>query len=131
MTVREHLKQFVVTFTRDILAMWFAFWDRRVRWYAKLVIASGVVYMLSPLDLISDTVPFWGQIDDIVVLRISYLISKKIVDPVVLDDCRSRATRYLDTGMVKKMYFVSVMILVWGIVLLLMGRYLARKFGKL
>lgn len=110
--------------------MWFALWDRRVRWYVKLVIAFGVVYIVSPYDLISDTRLFWGQIDDLVVLRVSYLISRKIIDPVILDECRSRATRYLDAGSVNKRYYVSVMLLVWGFVLLLIGRYLTHKLGR-
>ncbi len=110
--------------------MWFAFWDRRVRWYVKLVLAFGVFYIVSPYDLIPDTVWFWGQIDDIVVLRVSYLISRKIIDPVILDECRSRASNYLNTGAANKLYFVSAMLLVWGFVLLLIGRYLTHKLGK-
>jgi len=131
MTIREYLKQFIVSFTREVLAMWFAFRDRRVHWYVKLVIAFGVLYTLSPYDLISDTVPIWGQVDDIIVLRISYLVSRKIIDPLVLDECRSRATAFLDTGKTNRVYYVSVVLLVWGAALLLMGRFLARKFAKL
>jgi uncharacterized membrane protein YkvA (DUF1232 family) len=130
MTIREHLKQFVVSFTREILAMWFAFWDRRVSWYVKFVLAFGVVYIVSPYDLIPDTKLFWGQIDDIVVLRVSHLISRKIIDPVILDECRSRATKYLATGAANKLYFFSAMFLVWGFVLFLVGRYLTHKLGK-
>lgn len=130
MTIREHLKQYVVTFTREILAMWFAFWDRRVRWHVKLVLLLGVGYIVSPYDLIRDTTLIWGQIDDIVVLRVSYLISRKIIDPAIFDECRARATNYLDNGATNKLYFFSVLFLVWGLVLLLLGRYLTHKLGR-
>jgi len=85
--------------------MWFVFGDRRVRWYVKLILLFAVTYVVSPYDMIKDTVPFWGQIDDIVVLRISYVISRKIIDPVILDDCRARANRFLEAGMANRLRF--------------------------
>jgi uncharacterized membrane protein YkvA (DUF1232 family) len=71
MTIRGSLQQAVKSFSREVLAMWFAFWDGCVRWYVKLILLFAVAYVASPYDLINDAVPFWGQIDDLVVLRIS------------------------------------------------------------
>ncbi len=111
--------------------MWFAFWDRCVRWYVKLILLFAIAYVVSPYDLINDTVPFWGQLDDIVVFRISYLISRKIIDPVILDDCREQAAKYLDADMANKLRFVAALILVWSFALFLFAKYLVRKIGKL
>ena len=130
MTICEHIKKSITSFTREILAMVFAFMDRRVRWYVKLVLVIGVLYIVSPYDLVSDTRFFWGQIDDLVVLRITYLIAKKIIDPAIMDECRERAARYLDAGTTGKLYYVSTIILIWGAVLLVIGRYLTRKIGR-
>ncbi len=130
MIIRGNLQKAVKSFSKEVLAMWFAFWDRCVSWYVKLVLLFAVAYVVSPYDVIKDTVPFWGQIDDIVVLRIGYLISRKIMDPVILDDCRVRATKFLDAGMANKLRFVSALILVWGFVLFLFAKYLVHKIGK-
>jgi len=59
---------------------------------------------------------------DILVLRISYQISRKIIDPVILDDCRERAAKYLDSGMANKLRFVAALILVWGFALFLFAK---------
>ena len=129
-TVLGSLRKAVKSFSIEVLAMWFAFWDRRVPWYVKLILLFAVAYVVSPYDLIKDTVPFWGQIDDIVVLRIIYLISRKMIDPAILGDCRERAIKYLDAGMANKLRFVAALMLVWGFVLFLLARYLVHKIGN-
>jgi len=131
MTIRERLQKAVKSFSIEVLAMWFALWDRCVRWYVKLILLFAIAYVASPYDLINDTVPFWGQIDDIVVLRISYLISRKIIDPVILDDCRERAAKYLGAGTANKRRFVSAIILVWSFAIFFFAKYLVHKIGKL
>ena len=131
MIIRAMLRKAFKSFSVEVLAMWFAFWDRRVQWYVKVILLLGIVYVVSPYDLIKDSLPFWGQIDDIIVLRISYVVSRMIIDPVVLDDCREWATKFLDTGRANKLRFVAGLLLVWGLVLFLFARYLVHKIGKL
>ena len=129
-TICGSLQKAVKLFSTEVLAMWFAFSYRRVPWYVKLILLFAVAYVVSPYDLIKDTVPFRGQIDDIVVLRISYLITRKMIDPAILGDCRERAIKYLDAGMGNKLRFVAALMLVWGFVLFLFARYLVHKIGN-
>ncbi|HUJ18839.1 MAG TPA: DUF1232 domain-containing protein [Nitrospirota bacterium] len=131
MNIRENLQKAVKSFSVEVLAMWLASRDRCVRWYVKLILLFAIAYVVSPYDLINDRVPFWGQVDDIVVLRISYVICRKIIDPVILDDCRERATRFLDAGTANKLRFIAALILVWGFVIFLIAKYLVHKIGKL
>ena len=45
------------------------FQDRRVPLHLKLVLIFALVYVLSPIDLIPDWIfPFFGEIDDLIVL---------------------------------------------------------------
>lgn len=37
---------------------------RHAPWYVKLIVAAGVLYLLSPIDLIPDFIPVIGQLDD-------------------------------------------------------------------
>lgn len=37
---------------------------RHAPWYVKLTVAAGVLYLLSPIDLIPDFIPVLGQLDD-------------------------------------------------------------------
>jgi uncharacterized membrane protein YkvA (DUF1232 family) len=42
--------------------------DRRVAAIDKLLVAAAVVYILTPVDLIPDFIPFLGEVDDVFLL---------------------------------------------------------------
>jgi uncharacterized membrane protein YkvA (DUF1232 family) len=41
---------------------------RHAPWYVKLLIAAGLLYLLSPIDLIPDFIPVLGQLDDVILI---------------------------------------------------------------
>jgi uncharacterized membrane protein YkvA (DUF1232 family) len=45
--------------------------DKRVNIVDKLLVAGAVAYILSPLDLVPDFIPFLGQVDDIYLLMMA------------------------------------------------------------
>lgn len=47
------------------------FLDRRVSLLDKALVAGAIAYIVSPLDLIPDFIPFLGQVDDVFVLMAS------------------------------------------------------------
>lgn len=51
--------------------------DRRVSNVDKLIVVGAIVYIITPIDLIPDFIPFLGQVDDIylLVLSLTRLIS--------------------------------------------------------
>jgi uncharacterized membrane protein YkvA (DUF1232 family) len=51
--------------------------DRRVSRTDKLLVAAAIAYILAPIDLIPDVIPFLGQVDDLylLVLALQRLIS--------------------------------------------------------
>lgn len=59
-----HLPNFVRLFMR-------LYGDARVSLFAKLVPVAAVAYVLSPLDFLPDYFPFFGQIDDVVLIVLS------------------------------------------------------------
>ena len=54
-----------------------------------------LAYTASPIDLIPDGLMFFGQIDDLIVVRFSYALLKTIIDPAVLEDCREQSQALL------------------------------------
>lgn len=38
---------------------------RHAPWYVKVVVTAGLLYLLSPIDLIPDFLPVIGQLDDL------------------------------------------------------------------
>lgn len=57
----RHLPQFVRLY-------WRLLWDRRVSIWPKALLVLSVLYVLSPVDLIPDVLPFIGEVDDLVVI---------------------------------------------------------------
>ena len=45
--------------------------DRRVPWSRKAMLGFAAAYILSPIDLVPDVIPFFGRVDDVVVTIIA------------------------------------------------------------
>jgi uncharacterized membrane protein YkvA (DUF1232 family) len=76
---------------RDTLALYLAARDPRTPWYAKLVAAAVVAYVLSPLDLIPDFIPVLGVLDDLIIVPLGIAAVLRLVPAEVLADCRAHA----------------------------------------
>lgn len=57
----RHLPNFVRLY-------WRLFWDVRVSIWPKGLLLLSFLYLLSPIGLILDVIPFFGEVDDIVVV---------------------------------------------------------------
>lgn len=49
-------------------ALWDLMRDEKTPWPAKAVVAAATIYVISPIDLIPDTIPVLGQLDDLAVI---------------------------------------------------------------
>ena len=57
----RHLPDFVRLYWRLLR-------DRRVSIWPKALLALSLFYVISPVDLLPDTIPFVGEVDDLIVL---------------------------------------------------------------
>jgi uncharacterized membrane protein YkvA (DUF1232 family) len=71
MKLIEKTKKDIKKVLTEFIALWFALRDRRVPWYTKVVILIPLGYIISPIDLIPDAIIFVGQLDGLLVIRIS------------------------------------------------------------
>jgi len=53
-------------------------------WWVKAVVALGIVYLISPIDLIPDFIPVLGQLDDIVLVVALAKLVRKYADTTAL-----------------------------------------------
>jgi uncharacterized membrane protein YkvA (DUF1232 family) len=75
----------------EIYALYFAYRDPRVPWYAKAFIIAIVGYALSPIDLIPDFIPVLGYVDDVIIIPAAISLALKMIPDVVLGECREKA----------------------------------------
>ena len=95
----------------EVSALYFACRDPRVPWYAKALAIGVVGYALSPIDLIPDFIPVLGYLDDLVVIPLGVLAVRAMIPPLVLAECREKATRL--EGTPKNWIAAGVVITIW------------------
>ena len=73
----RHLPQFVRLYWRLIC-------DPRVSIWPKALLVVGVLYLLSPIDIIPDALPVIGEVDDLVVLIVVCRLFMYLCPPEVV-----------------------------------------------
>jgi uncharacterized membrane protein YkvA (DUF1232 family) len=76
-----------------ILTLYYAVMDSRTPWYAKLTAASSLFYLISPVDIIPDVIPFLGYADDLVIVPLLMSISTMMLPPEIKRISEERARR--------------------------------------
>lgn len=110
----------------EVYALYLAYRDPRVSWYARVFAAAVVGYAFSPIDLIPDVVPVLGYLDDLVLVPLGVALAIKMIPPRVLAECREKARDAKDRP-VNKVAAV-VIVIVWIALAVLAVRILARVF---
>jgi uncharacterized membrane protein YkvA (DUF1232 family) len=75
----------------EVYALYLAYRDPRVSWYARVFAAVIVGYAFSPIDLIPDVIPVLGYLDDLIVVPLGVALAIKMIPPHVLAECRGKA----------------------------------------
>jgi uncharacterized membrane protein YkvA (DUF1232 family) len=53
--------------------------DRQTTLYVKFILAVGLLYILVPVDIISDTIPLFGWLDDLAIASFLVALALKLV----------------------------------------------------
>jgi uncharacterized membrane protein YkvA (DUF1232 family) len=130
MKLIEQTKNDIKKILTEFIAFWFAFMDRRVRWYTKIIILIPLGYIISPLDLIPDSILFVGQLDDLLVIRISYVVLKKMIAAEVLEDCRGMAQVFMNERKQRRFKFIFIVSILWIVVITFLALYIVKKMRR-
>jgi uncharacterized membrane protein YkvA (DUF1232 family) len=86
----------IFLFRKEAVQLWHAFWAPETPLYLKAATLFAAFYLVNPIDLIPDVIPFAGWIDDIVLvpLMVSWIVSRLPVK--VRADHRERNDRTID-----------------------------------
>lgn len=112
----------------ELYALYLAYRDPRVPWYARVVAACVVGYAFSPIDLIPDPIPILGYLDDLVLVPLGIALALRLIPPAVLAECRARAAEHQDqpTSWIAAAVIVAVWLLLAGLALWFGLRLLGR-----
>jgi uncharacterized membrane protein YkvA (DUF1232 family) len=102
-------------------ALYYAYRDSRVPWYAKVLSGMVVAYAFSPIDLIPDFIPVLGYLDDLVIIPFGVWLVLKLIPVPVMEDCRRKAQEHLDQDPPQYKIMAVIIVLVWILLLGLAG----------
>lgn len=115
----EVWKRQAAALKREVLALYLAYKDPRVPWYAKLLAAGIVAYAFSPIDLIPDFIPVLGYLDDLLLLPIGIYFVLKMIPDDVMSECREKARALSDEKRPINYLAATVIVAIWiGLALL-------------
>ncbi len=116
-------KQKAKSLKRGLYALYLAYKDPRVPWYAKTIAIIFVGYAFSPIDLIPDPIPVLGYLDDLILIPLGITLVIKLVPQEILIECREKAVSRLNGRKPKNWVAASIIILIWVIFFVLIGYY--------
>ena len=82
----------------ETYALYLAYRDPRMPWYAKLLAALVVGYAFSPIDLIPDAIPVLGYLDDLIVVPLGVALTVRMIPEDVLAESRQKAQKMIERG---------------------------------
>ena len=81
------------TFGVQIYALLLAAKDPRTPWHVRIAGLLVVAYLLSPLDLVPAVVPFFGLVDDLIIVPLGLKAVSSFIPAQVQAEAQSRAGR--------------------------------------
>ena len=87
----QRLKAWARRLKTELHALYLAYKDPRVPWYARGLAIVVVAYAFSPIDLIPDPIPVFGYLDDLVLVPLGIALVIRMIPPPVLAECRAKA----------------------------------------
>ena len=126
----NHWKQRAKNLKKELYAIYLAYKDPRVPWYAKVIAIIVVGYAFSPIDLIPDPIPVLGYLDDLILVPLGIALVIKLVPPDVLNACREEAQNRLMESRPKNWFAAGIIILIWIILFVFIGYYCLKLFAN-
>ncbi len=107
-------------------ALYLAYRDPRVPWYARVFAAIALGYLFSPIDLIPDFIPVVGYLDDLLLVPVFILIARRLIPADVLAEHRETARTQSSSGKPVNWAAAVAIVLIWLLVAALVGLFLWR-----
>ena len=112
---------------RDALSLLLALGDRRTPAQSRLIALAALLYTVSPFDLLPDTIPVLGVIDDLLIVPVLLAFAARSLPAEVLALSRSKA----DAFAAKRRWLVPVVLGAFVLLGLALAYLLVRGIGAL
>ena len=117
----EEWKRWAGRLESETYALYLAYRDPRMPWYAKLFAALVVGYAFSPIDLIPDPIPVLGYLDDLILVPLGVALAVRMIPEDVLSESRQKAREMVERGEKPVSRAAAAVIVVLWLVLAVLG----------
>jgi uncharacterized membrane protein YkvA (DUF1232 family) len=97
----------------EVYALYLAYRDPRVPWYARAFAACVVGYAFCPIDLIPDPIPILGYLDDLVLVPLGIKAALAMMPAEVIVESRQKAQAVMAQGKPVNRVAAVVIIAIW------------------
>ncbi|NQW24391.1 MAG: DUF1232 domain-containing protein [SAR202 cluster bacterium] len=70
--------------------VWRLTFDKRVSIFLRMLLPLAIIYIISPYDLLRDSIPIIGRFDDLIILGLALLLLTKLASPEIVDEHMGR-----------------------------------------
>jgi len=90
-SMAKNLSASIGRFIKQVRVMQRALVHPHVPWHAKVVAGCAVLYVFSPVQLLPNFIPIFGQMDDVLVVTLGIRYLRRHVPQSVLDECETNS----------------------------------------
>jgi uncharacterized membrane protein YkvA (DUF1232 family) len=125
----QRWKQWARQLKTEVYAIYVAYRDPRVPWYARVFAVCVVAYAFSPIDLIPDPVPILGYLDDLILIPLGIKLALLMIPTEVMAESREKAREIMRQGKPVNRAAAVVIVAIWLLVAALVIAVLMRIFN--
>jgi uncharacterized membrane protein YkvA (DUF1232 family) len=124
----EQWKQRAGQLKIEVYALYLAYRDPRLPWYARVFAACVVGYAFSPIDLIPDPIPVLGYVDDLVLIPLGVKVALSMIPAEVMTESRAKAQEVIRQGKPVNRIAAAIIVVIWLILAALVIAFMLRLF---
>jgi uncharacterized membrane protein YkvA (DUF1232 family) len=113
----------------EVYAIYLAYQDPRVSWYARIFAACVMGYAFSPIDLIPDPIPVLGYLDDLVLIPLGVKVALALIPANVMIESREKAQEMFRRGKPVNRVAAVVIVAIWLLLAALVITLMVRVFN--
>jgi uncharacterized membrane protein YkvA (DUF1232 family) len=122
MVSRQKIKPWMLK--KELLVLYYGIQDKRTGIWSKLIVLISVIYLVSPIDLIPDFIPFFGWLDDLVLVPVLLNLAIRLLPDQVREEGLIKASRIMK----KFQLLITVIIILFvALVIFLLARPLFNR----
>ena len=126
----QRWKQWARQLKTEVYAIYVAYRDPRVPWYARVFAVCVAAYAFSPIDLIPDPIPLIGYLDDLILIPLGIQLALRMIPAEVMAESREKAREIMRQGKPVNRVAAVVIVAIWLLAAALVIAVLIRVFNQ-